>query len=101
MPKVTVQKQTSLSAQEAYSKVTGLLAQNQDLKKLDPSYQCQFDEANLSGEAKGKMFTAKMKISNAAGGANVEITVELPLALTLAKGMVQKTLEKTLHEVFS
>lgn len=101
MPKVTVQKNISLPAQDAFKKVSGLLSNNQDLKKLDPSYQCQFNESNLTGEAKGKMFTANLKIASQGSGSNVEITVELPFALTLAKGLVQKTLEKTLNDVFS
>lgn len=101
MPKVTVLKTTKSTPLDAFKTVSTFLSQNPDLKKLDPGYQCQFDEKALSGEAKGKMFTANMKVAANAGGSNVEITVELPFALSLAKGMVQKTLEKKLDEAFS
>ncbi len=101
MPTVTVQKSTKSSPADAFKTVSSFLSNNSDLKKLDPSYQCQFDEKALCGEAKGKMFSAAMKVAPSAGGSNVEITVELPFALMLAKGMVQKTLEKKLDEAFS
>ncbi len=101
MPKVTVQKTISNSPKDAFTKVSDMLAKNEDLKKLDPSYQCQFNESTLTGEAKGKLFTANLKIAPAATGSTVEITVDLPFTLALAKGMVQKTLEKKLNEVFA
>jgi hypothetical protein len=101
MPKVTVQKTITSSPKEAFTKVSDMLSKNEDLKKLDPSYQCEFDESTLTGQAKGKLFTASLTIAPAQTGSTVEITVDLPFTLSLAKGMVQKTLEKKLNEVFS
>jgi hypothetical protein len=98
MPKVVIKKQTQASAQDAFARVKNMLSDDKDLKKLDPSYKCNFNDSTLSGTASGKMFKADMVVRNQGGGCEVEITVDLPLALTLAKGMVQKTLEKKLSD---
>jgi hypothetical protein len=47
------------------------------------------------------MFSANLKVAENAGGATVQIEVDLPLTLALAKGMIQKTLEKKLDEALS
>lgn len=101
MPKLSVEKQTNLSAQEAFEKVTNLLENDKELKKLDSSYQCDFDSGSLSGTAKGKLFKADMQIQEASGGSKVSISVDLPMTLALAKGMVQKTLQRKLDDSLS
>ncbi len=98
MPKVTVTKTANTSPQDAFAKVSTLLSEHPDLKKLDPTYRCDFNAAQMQGKATGKMFSAEMKVTPAGGGSKVEIVVDLPLALTLAKGMVEKTLSKKLDE---
>lgn len=98
MPKLEVTKESPLSPQASFEKVTKLLENDRDLKKLDASYTCQFDAATLSGSAKGKLFNAKLEIKPNGGGSSVAIHVELPFALSLAKGLVQKTLQKKLDE---
>jgi hypothetical protein len=98
MPKLQVEKQSSLQPQEAFEKVTKLLQDDKELKKLDPSYACQFDPGSLKGEAKGKMFKAQMTVSGKGAGSLVLIEVDLPLALSLAKGLVQKTLQRKLDD---
>ena len=99
MPKVNIQSETNLSAQEAYEKVKDLLNNDAGLKKLDPKYACDFDDASLSGNANGKMFKAAMKVSEKGSGSSVEIIVDLPLKFALAKGMVKSTLEKKLIKI--
>lgn len=99
MPKVTIQKQTSLTAKDAFNKVRSLLESDPDLKKLDAGYKTHFDAAQLTGEATGKMFKAQMTVKSAGSGSNVEIVVDLPLALALVKGMVEKTLSKKLSDL--
>jgi hypothetical protein len=98
MPKVSIKKQTSTPAADAYNKVKGMLSDDKDLKKLDPSYKCTFNDSGLTGSASGKMFKADMTIKNQGAGCEVEIIVDLPLALSLVKGMVQKTLQKKLDD---
>lgn len=101
MPKVTITKQTKVAATEAFKLVKTMLDDNKDLKKLDPSYKCVFNESNLTGSANGKMFKADMNVKTDGNGSAVEIIVDLPFALSLAKGLVQKTLQKKLDESLS
>ncbi len=101
MPKLTIQKNSGLDAASAFAKVKSFLNDDKDLKKLDPSYKCTFDDKKLSGSADGKMFKANMAVSASKSGSQVEIVVELPLALTLVKGMVEKTLHKKLDETLA
>ncbi len=99
MPKVTIQKKTKLSANEAFQKVKTLLENDHDLKKLDAAYKTTFDEKGLTGEANGKMFKAHMNVKNAGSGSEIEIVVDLPLALVLVKGVVESTLNKKLEQI--
>ncbi len=98
MPKVVVQKSTSLPPNEVFSKVSDVLKNDGQLKKLDSSYDCTFDASTLSGHAKGKLFKADMKVQAKGQGSEVTISVDLPLTLALAKGLVQKTLQQKLDE---
>lgn len=98
MPKVIVKKTTSIDAQNAFSRVKSFLSSDKDLKKLDPSYGCTFNETSLSGTATGKLFKAAMTVKPDGTGCQVEIIVDLPLTLALAKGMVEKTLQKKLDD---
>lgn len=78
-----------------------MLETDKELRKLDPKYACTFNEASLSGSAKGSQFKADMKIKDLGDGAEVEIVVDLPFHLALAKGMVEKTLKKKIEEALS
>lgn len=97
MPKVSVKVSSSLSAQESFQKVKTVLESDQDLRKLDSQYSCEFNEGDLSGQAKGKLFKANMKIQSQGSGSQVEIVVDLPLALALAKGSIEKSLQNKLN----
>ena len=99
MPKVTVTRQTSLSAQESFEKITHLLETDKELYKLDPGYKCDFDSGNLSGTATGKQFKAKMQIQSKGSGSEVELNVDLPMTLTLVKGLVKSTLQKKVDAI--
>lgn len=99
MPKLSVNQTTDQDPQTVFNKVSSLLQNDASLKKLDPSYACEFDAKTLSGQASGKMFKAKMDIKPSGTGSVVNIEVELPFALSLAKGMVQKTLQGKLDQV--
>lgn len=101
MPTIKVEKQTSLSAQDSFQRVSNLLNADKDLRKLDAKYKCSFNDNDLSGVADGSMFKAKMNVKDAAGGSKVEITVDLPFHLALVKGMVESTLKKKLDEALA
>lgn len=74
---------------------------DQELRKLDPHYNCQFDAQGLKGTAEGKQFKASMNVSANGSGSSIEIVIDLPLLLSPVKGMVQKTLEKKLAAALS
>ena len=101
MPSIKVEKQTQFSAGDAFKRMTDLLNNDKDLRKLDSKYKCEFNPKDFSGTADGSMFKAKMKVNESKGGSKVEITVDLPLTLALVKGMVEKTLQKKLEEALS
>lgn len=68
---------------------------------MDPELNCTFDSASLSGQATGKQFKAKLKVTHASPGCTVEVTVDLPFHLALVKGVVEKTLSKKLDETLA
>lgn len=101
MPSIKVEKQSSLSADDSFKRISNLLSNDKDLRKLDASYKCEFNSSDLSGKADGSMFKAKMNVKQSGGGSKVEIVVDLPFHLALVKGMVEKTLQKKLEEALS
>jgi len=101
MPTVKIQKSTDKSADEAFKKISHLLENDSELRKLDPKYVCEFHPESHSGSAKGSQFKADLQIHDASPGSQVEITVELPFHLGLVKGLVSKTLEKKLDQALS
>ena len=101
MPKVKVKKETALDAQESFSKVSKMLAEDKELHKLDPKYSCDFNESTLSGKATGSQFKADMMVKKLGEGSEVEIVVDLPFHLALIKGVVEKTLQKKMDEALS
>lgn len=101
MPSIKVERQTPLSASDSFKRISNLLSNDKDLRKLDAKYKCEFNEKDLTGIADGSMFKAKMNVKEAAGGSKVEIVVDLPFHLALVKGMVESTLKKKLEEALS
>lgn len=96
MPKVKVESQSKYSPQETFQKIKGLLENDKELRTMDSSYKCQFDESRLTGTAKGGKFEADLRVTSVGQGSAVEIEVNLPLMLTPIKGVVQNTLRKKL-----
>ncbi len=101
MPSIKVEKQSSLSAGDSFKRVSDMLSNDKDLRKLDAKYKCEFNAKDFSGVADGSMFKAKMNIKANGPGSNVVITVDLPFHLALVKGMVEKTLQKKLEEALA
>ena len=101
MPSLTIQKQSALSPNEMFERISGLLSNDGDLRKLDPNFESQFDAANLSGTATGSMFKARMNVAADAGGSKVELVVDLPMTMTLMKGMIEKKLRAKVDEVLA
>lgn len=101
MPSLKIEKQCNLNADDSFKRISELLSNDKDLRKLDAQYKASFDPASRSGTADGSMFKAKMNIKEASGGSKIELTVDLPFHLALMKGMVEKTLMKKLEEALA
>ena len=101
MPKVKVESQSKHSVEETFKKIRHMLESDGDLRRMDSSYTCQFNDKAMTGTAKGSKFEADMKVVSSAGGAKVEIEVSLPLMLTPVKGIVQSTLQKKLESALA
>ncbi len=101
MPSVKIEKQTNLSPADSFKRISDLLSNDKDLRKLDASYKAEFDAKSMSGKAEGSMFKAKMNVTETGDGSKVAIVVDLPFHLALVKGMVEKTLQKKMDEVLA
>jgi hypothetical protein len=99
VPKISIEKTSALSAEDAFSKIKDFLSDDKDLRKLDSNYKCQFDEKALSGTAKGKQFEARLAVAKGSPKTKVTLEVSLPLLLTPFKGFVEKTLNQKLDAV--
>ncbi len=101
MPTIKIEKQTDISAEDCFKRISDLLSNDRDLRKLDAKYKCDFDSTKMSGVAEGSMFKAKMNVKSANSGSKVEIIIDLPFHLSLVKGMVESTLKKKLEEALA
>jgi hypothetical protein len=100
MPKLVIERSSELPAKDLFEKIKNMLTDDRDLRKMDPNYKCQFDEASLTGQAKGSKFDAKMSIkSTGAQASSVQLEVQLPMLLTPFKGFVEKTLGQKLDSI--
>ena len=104
MPKFKVESSSKHSAEETYKLIKNLLENDRELRKMDSSYVCSFNETAMTGSAKGGKFEAGMKVSSASSpssGSKVEIEVSLPMLLTPVKGIVQSTLQKKIESILA
>ena len=101
MPTLKIRKSTSLSPQEAFERIKNLLGDDPDLRKLDSSYQCRFNEGTLSGTAEGSKFKAHLQVTTEAQGGCVDLKVDIPLVFTPFKGMVETVLQKKLEKALA
>src|SRR3989344_3632258 len=99
MPKFKVEKTTNMKPKESFEKIKQFLSADPDLKMLDSSYKCQFEDEKMTGTAKGQKFNAQMQVSVDGDQSKVEITVDLPLLLMPFKGLVENTLNKKLDKL--
>ena len=90
-----------MTPDEMFKRISNLLTNDADLRKLDPNFKADFDAAKLSGTATGSMFKARLNVAPDAAGSKVELVVDLPLALALMKGMIEKKLRTKVDEVLA
>ena len=101
MPKFKIETASKHGAQDTFTKIRNVLENDKDLRKMDASYKCEFNESAMSGKAKGSQFEANMTVKPAGEGSKVEVEVSLPMLLTPLKGVVQSTLQKKLESALS
>lgn len=101
MPKVKVETRSKHTPEQTFQKIKSLLENDRDLRKMDSSYTCQFNDSSMTGTAKGGKFSADMRVTSQGDGSMVSIEVDLPLMLTPVKGIVQSTLQKKLDSALA
>lgn len=99
MANIKIEYDTPYPAQETFSKLKEVLASDPDLNKLDPDYSCDFNENNYSGTAKGKKFTAELRVE-AINDNSSRFCISLKLALLVRPftAVVEKTLKKKVQK---
>jgi len=85
---------SNLSDAEAFERLKTVLNDDPELRKLDSSYKCNFDDAAKQGTAKGSKFEAHLNVEANGDGSDVAIEVKLPLMLSPFKSVVESTLKK-------
>jgi hypothetical protein len=101
MPKFKVETPSSLTAKETFGKIKTFLETADDLKKIDASIVCTFEEARLKGLAKGKQFKAEIEILDGQPTCLVSVEVEIPLLLSPLKGKIQESLQRKLKKALA
>ena len=101
MPKINIETPSQHSDQETFSKLKSFFDEDKDLRKMDSSYTCTYDDAGLKGTAKGSKFTADMSVKSQGDGAAVSICVEIPFMLSPFKGKIEETLVRKLGKVLA
>ncbi|MGE4130795.1 MAG: hypothetical protein AB7F86_04110 [Bdellovibrionales bacterium] len=102
MPSVKIEKQCNLKPDDSFKRLSDLISNDNDLRKLDPKYKTEFNPSTLQGSADGSMFKAKMAVTaNGSAGSTVQIIVDLPFHLTMIKGVVADKLSRKLEEALA
>ncbi len=99
MPKIIVQKSVNKAAQETFEKLKTFLSSDPDLKRMDSSYQCQFQDEQMTGTAKGTKFNALLNVKQNGTNSDIEIQIDLPLMMTPFKGVVESTIQNKLNKL--
>ena len=98
MPSFTVEHNTKLSPEDAYSKVSQYLQNSESLKKLDANLQCRFDEKSKTGHVKSSKFECNLKILGS-DPTKVQLHVSISLFLAPFKGTIEKNLKDKMIKI--
>lgn len=101
MPKVNVDVISKYSAEETFTKIKSLFDETSDLKKIDSSMTCSFNEPDLCAVAKGKQFTADLRVKSSGPTSAVSVEVDLPLMMGMFKGQIKSTIEHKLNKLLA
>lgn len=98
MPKVTVNHQTEVPADEAFERIKNFFETDQDIRKIDPNIRITFTDTSKTGKVTASQFSGEFSVKPGSGGSTVSVLIDLPFLLTPFKGKVQETLEKKLKK---
>jgi hypothetical protein len=98
MPKVTIDHNSKLPANEAFTKIKSFFENDADIRRFDPKMNCNFNESSMTGRAAGSQFKADIAVKSEGPGSVISVTVDLPLLLAPFKGKVQETIQKKLGQ---
>lgn len=101
MPKLNIDYDSPLDAQQTFARVKDFLSEDEGIRKIDSSIQCQFDDGGKTGQLTGKKFKAQVQVQDKGDQSKVSIVVDLPLMFAAFKGQVKSTIEKKLTKVLS
>lgn len=92
---------SKLNSELVVQKLNAFMGQEQEMQKFDKTAQWRFDHSTLSGELKGKQFSAKVKVLPDQEGTAVLLDVNLALLLTPLKGKIAEILTAKLNKHLS
>lgn len=96
MSPATVKVASRYDAVETYQKLKELFDDAAELRKLDPKASFEFDDAALSGVARGRQFRAELKVKEVGEQAVVHVGLTLPFLLSAFQGQITREVEKQL-----
>lgn len=100
MPKVKIQKETTLSPEKLLDTVQELLSSDKEIKALEPNLKLIPNQGDgLGGKVEGSRVNGSFEICKAPKGSSIDIELSLPLMLSPFKGLVQKKIEDKLSEI--
>jgi hypothetical protein len=101
MAKINLEHTTTLSADETYNKIKGLIEENKDLQSIDKNYTYELNDASRSANAKGKGFEAQLSVTESGEGSKVEFSIKVGLMLSPFKGVIEEKLKSRLTKVLA
>lgn len=102
MPKVKIQKNFSVQAEQLFAAVKEVLTTDKELKALEPNLEIcdeRITTESLSAQVKGSKITGQFCISPQGDSSSIDIDIKLPLMLAPLKGLVQKKIEEKLAKL--
>jgi hypothetical protein len=92
MGKFTINHDVKQSAEQTFQRVQEILTKGDELKKIDPKIQCHFDAQTKTCQILGSQFKADLQVASQPSGAQILVTVDLPLLLMPFKSQISQSL---------
>jgi len=102
MPKVKIQKNFSIQAEQLFSAVKEVLSKDKELKALEANLEIcgeNITSDSLTAQVKGSKITGQFCVIPDGDKSSIDIDIKLPLMLAPFKGLVQKKIEEKLAKL--